>query len=601
MEAFIYPDNQETFNQQLKQYVANVESTLGLECQSALKKLKNYLYNVFCSSENKCTFCISYPNIYYIVFIVLEQEDHKHLILARKVYEHVRKQFFKNPYAIPSSDTEQYKVLNKLLLKFYESVTLRTEHDDELNENDQTFLAILMEDLNKLNNYKNYFPPIDVSSPLSANSFVDHFNEHLKYFAQFKATYQDEENQKRLFEQLHHYMQLRIHDAEKFLCVEEKIYVISNIHVYALLQKLSRIYIQIKYARSLKNICDVVIRGLEKNENHYFVGNALFFNGTRLYAIELLQAQDYVDHGIELDKDTIESDKAASENNLKNLMDLYQRWRSTISIHDKDCLNHGAYGKVFKGRFFDKNLQCEKEVAVKHISLQDESDAWREINILTQLQHPYIVPFLGYCYSSQKGSEENKLFYLAFELMKANLIEIWSVENNILYEIWLSWLQQITSAVYYLHNEKNIVHSDIKPDNILINFKGEAVLADFGGSYVAPTAPVTRVFTKRYASPELLKSGLPSFRSDMFALGATFFVVAAKKNFKQVTEGRTTNQRNPIPNSVPSHITKVIKGCWEEEESRYTAETVMQHLYFQGPREMPQPAKSRKRQRDCAL
>jgi len=62
-------------------------------------------------------------------------------------------------------------------------------------------------------------------------------------------------------------------------------------------------------------------------------------------------------------------------------------------------------------------------------------------------------------------------------------------------------LTQVGEALHYAHQHE-IVHCDLKPDNILFNAQGEALLADFGIAAILSTASV-----KRLADPE----GTPSY------------------------------------------------------------------------------------------
>jgi serine/threonine protein kinase len=95
--------------------------------------------------------------------------------------------------------------------------------------------------------------------------------------------------------------------------------------------------------------------------------------------------------------------------------------------------------------------------------------------------------------------------------------------------------RQLVSAVNYLHNEKHIVHRDIKLENILFNNGDDinVVLTDFGFSmHRDPTDPLINIYsgTHDYAAPEILQHrphrGYPA---DIYALGICLFAMIAKR------------------------------------------------------------------------
>lgn len=73
----------------------------------------------------------------------------------------------------------------------------------------------------------------------------------------------------------------------------------------------------------------------------------------------------------------------------------------------------------------------------------------------------------------------------------------------------------------YLHYKKKIIHRDIKPQNILLNSKGEIKITDFGISGTAQTLEKrqTYVGTAIYMSPERLQGDKYDRNSDLWSLG----------------------------------------------------------------------------------
>ncbi|CAL1535252.1 unnamed protein product, partial [Lymnaea stagnalis] len=86
------------------------------------------------------------------------------------------------------------------------------------------------------------------------------------------------------------------------------------------------------------------------------------------------------------------------------------------------------------------------------------------------------------------------------------------------------YVSQLTSAVCYLH-QKRVVHSDIKPSNVFIDDRENAILGDFGVAFMVPTDQTTvrpKVVggTPAFMAPELFGPGhVDPFKLDVYSLG----------------------------------------------------------------------------------
>ena len=83
-------------------------------------------------------------------------------------------------------------------------------------------------------------------------------------------------------------------------------------------------------------------------------------------------------------------------------------------------------------------------------------------------------------------------------------------------------------ALYYIHKVVKIIHRDIKPDNIMVNHYGEAVLIDFGVSAIIENDDTLKSNMGSYMffAPEMFlreKFVVIGEKTDIWALGITFF------------------------------------------------------------------------------
>uniref|UniRef100_A0A1B6HCD9 Protein kinase domain-containing protein n=1 Tax=Homalodisca liturata TaxID=320908 RepID=A0A1B6HCD9_9HEMI len=161
-----------------------------------------------------------------------------------------------------------------------------------------------------------------------------------------------------------------------------------------------------------------------------------------------------------------------------------------------------------------------KKVNRQHEASQFQDRLVSEAKILQELKHPNIVGFRGF----SKTDDGRQV--LAMEVCNeslGNLIEE-SAENGetrFQPDKILTVIAGIAKGLQYLHEEKELLHGDIKSHNVLIkgNFE-EIKLCDFGVSLPLRTASVEDyVGTGAWSAPETLDEGPLTDRADIFSLG----------------------------------------------------------------------------------
>ena len=185
-------------------------------------------------------------------------------------------------------------------------------------------------------------------------------------------------------------------------------------------------------------------------------------------------------------------------------------------------LGGGGMAIIYKGR--DNYLN--RIVTIKILRPEFTSDQdfvtrfHREAQAVARLSHPNIV-------SIYDVGREKDIHYLVMEYIKGdNLKNLIRKDGVLAPERAVAIARQISEALQHAH-ENNIVHRDVKPQNILIDGEGRAKLTDFGIAREATTATLTQtdavVGSVHYLSPEQARGEILGPQSDIYSLGAVLY------------------------------------------------------------------------------
>ncbi len=188
-----------------------------------------------------------------------------------------------------------------------------------------------------------------------------------------------------------------------------------------------------------------------------------------------------------------------------------------------ETLGSGGSGAVFRAH--DPRLQ--RDVAVKvldpalGITSDHEAQFLREARLVSKVEHPHIVPL--YAAEARGG-----LLYLVMRLLPGRSLRDRIAEEGALPIGEAARLAHEIAEALELAHARGVVHRDIKPDNILIDAGGNAIVTDFGVSLVTGRADDgdtlgATVGTPSYMSPEQALGEMVDGRSDVYALGVMLF------------------------------------------------------------------------------
>lgn len=144
----------------------------------------------------------------------------------------------------------------------------------------------------------------------------------------------------------------------------------------------------------------------------------------------------------------------------------------------------------------------------------------REARLMAQLSHPHIIPVFDI-------GQHDHLHYMAMEHIAGGTLKQRMRQHSLDDDAIDAVLRDVASALDYT-GEQDIIHRDVKPDNIMFRANGSAVLMDFGIARPllgddAMTQMGTIVGTPKYMSPEQHRGRDVDARTDLYALGVVLF------------------------------------------------------------------------------
>jgi serine/threonine-protein kinase len=150
----------------------------------------------------------------------------------------------------------------------------------------------------------------------------------------------------------------------------------------------------------------------------------------------------------------------------------------------------------------------------------------REARILSKLKHKNIVKVLDWHFGKE-------ISYITFEYFESGNLRSLVRSGKISEEIKFKLVKELFEGIDYLH-KNNVIHRDLKPDNILVNKKYDLKITDFGLSFLYNDEFTTRNYsilgTPGYMSPEQIQGKAVTEQSDLFAAGVIVYELFTGKN-----------------------------------------------------------------------
>ncbi len=225
----------------------------------------------------------------------------------------------------------------------------------------------------------------------------------------------------------------------------------------------------------------------------------------------------------------------------------------------------GGFGRVYLARHtvFQKRPTAVIKQLHTHLASDEEKERFlQEAHFLEKLKHPHILPIID-------AGIQDGLPYLITEYAPGGSLKdrLRNLSANLLpWEEAMTVILQIGKALYYAH-QQNVVHRDLKPDNILFNAQGEALLADFGIAMALERTKLTDIIgSPPYMAPEQF-TGTVSKKSDQYALGCIAYeLITGHRPFDLPPDANwfawahKHRYINPVaPTQINSHLSEQVE------------------------------------------
>ncbi len=246
----------------------------------------------------------------------------------------------------------------------------------------------------------------------------------------------------------------------------------------------------------------------------------------------------------------------------------------------RQVIGHGGMGQVYLAH----QISLDRPVALKVLMEQFSSDREfildfvKEARAAARLNHPNIV-------QSYAVGEEDGIYFFAMEYVEGEtLTQLLQREKRLSIERGINIVQQIAEALDFAWKHQQLVHRDVKPDNIMMTARGVAKLADLGlaraaGELLEDLQEDEVMGTPQYICPEQLLGQPMDTRGDIYSLGATFYQMVTGKfpyEGKSPAEIARKHLQDPLlppheaSDAVPEAVSWVIqKMMAKKAEDRY--------------------------------
>jgi serine/threonine-protein kinase len=229
----------------------------------------------------------------------------------------------------------------------------------------------------------------------------------------------------------------------------------------------------------------------------------------------------------------------------------------------------GGMSTVYRG----VDTRLERTVAIKVMDPRFSADPQfvarfeREARSAAKLHHPGVVQV------HDQGVDSDRV-YLVMELVEGGTLrDLLNARVKLDVPLALTVIEKILSPLAAAHRA-DLVHRDVKPENVLIGPGGTVKVADFGLVRAVSTAGVTSdtviLGTVAYVSPEQVTTGTTDARSDVYSAGVLLYEMLTGTppyvgdNAISVAYRHVNDDVPPVPD-VPAEVAELVRRATRKE------------------------------------
>lgn len=250
----------------------------------------------------------------------------------------------------------------------------------------------------------------------------------------------------------------------------------------------------------------------------------------------------------------------------------------------EELIGQGAYGQVWRGRSVADHRTVAIKVLKEEFAAKPEVVARfvREGVSLRSIRHPHLVPVYDLV-------AEGTMLAIVMELVPGENLRATLARGALDHGTAVTLLGQVAQALAAVH-AANIVHRDVKPENVLVTSRGGGLwarLTDFGVAHVADGQLLTKqtvVGTYAYLAPELAQGRTPTPAADVYALGVMAYeLLAGRRPFTHDNSAALLHAHlNDLPVRPPEvgdDLWPVIEACLVKLPDRRPSANTLAKLF----------------------